>query len=328
MNPERAHHKAMSALGWLANSPGLMRMLLGVEQRSETTVVKLAGLDFGNRFGLAAGFDKDGQYLQALSKLPFGHIEVGTVTPKPQSGNPKPRLFRLPKDQALINRMGFNNEGVEALVKRLLAFDKPKGLVLGGNIGKNKATPQEEAVDDYVYCFERLHDHVDYFTINVSSPNTPGLRSLQAYEPLNELLGMLQLSNSMKSQPKPLFLKIAPDLKENELEDIAKLCQEHQLAGLITTNTTISREGLQTPGTILSDIGSGGLSGAPLFDRSTEVLHMMRTWLPRPFVLIGAGGISSQAHAQMKLDAGADMVQVYTGFIYQGIPLLNDLSRL
>lgn len=292
-------------------------------QAGKSDPITLAGLDFPNRVGLAAGFDKDGKYMQPLQYLPFGHIEVGTVTPRPQAGNPTPRLFRLPKDKALINRMGFNNEGVEALVRRLRTLKKFRPVVIGGNIGKNKDTPLEKATDDYVYCFEMLFSYVDYFTVNVSSPNTPGLRSLQDREPLEFLLSTLALANSMKETPKPIFLKIAPDLTFEQIDEIIDICQENNIDGIIATNTTIDRSSLTTNKDEVEQIGNGGLSGAPLFDHATSIISYIRKKMPAPFVIIGVGGIDSREKAQAKIDAGADLVQLYTGFIYEGPNLVK-----
>jgi dihydroorotate dehydrogenase len=305
--------------------PGINVMIKWLFGTQQNLPIVVAGIEFPNRIGLAAGFDKDGKFIKPLSYLPFGHVELGTVTPRPQDGNPRPRLFRLPKDQALINRMGFNNEGVEALVSRLRIFNNNSSLVIGGNIGKNKDTPLEQATDDYVYCFEMLFDYVDYFTVNVSSPNTPGLRSLQDRQPLEFLLGTITLANDMKENRKPIFLKIAPDLSVDQIDEIIDICRENKIDGIIATNTTIDRSELQTSETEINSIGNGGLSGAPLSDKSTEIIKQIRRKMPRPFAIIGVGGIASATDAQQKLDAGADLVQIYTGFIYQGPRLVKRL---
>lgn len=315
---ERAHHLAMGIFSFFIGVPFINKLIKSIFSANSKQEIVLAGLRFPNRVGLAAGFDKDGKYIKALSYLPFGHIEVGTVTPRGQAGNPQPRLFRLPKDEALINRMGFNNEGVEALVRRLRSFKKSDELIIGGNIGKNKDTDLDLATDDYVYCFEMLFSYVDYFTVNVSSPNTAGLRSLQEREPLDFLLGTLKLANEMKENPKPIFLKIAPDLTEPQIDEIADICLENNIDGIIATNTTISRAGLHTEQAQLDEIGNGGLSGTPVLERSIQVIRQLRKKLPPPFVIVGVGGISGPDTAQMKLDAGADLVQIYTGFIYEG----------
>jgi len=292
---------------------------------------KILGLTFPNPVGLAAGFDKDGKHIEGLACLGFGFIEVGTVTPLPQDGNPRPRLFRLPKDRALINRMGFNNGGVEALAARLKKLQQkgvPGGLVIGGNIGKNKATPNEQAENDYLQCFEALFPWVDYFVVNVSSPNTPGLRDLQEKEPLTRLLNLLQEKNKAQKSLKPILLKIAPDLTDSQLDDIADIVRATGLSGVIATNTTISRNNLKTSGAEIAAIGAGGLSGAPVRERATTVIRYLRGKLGKEAVIIGVGGIDSPASAQEKLDAGADLVQVYTGLVYEGPGLVKGILRL
>ena len=282
-------------------------------------------LEFDNPVGLAAGFDKDGRYLHALRCLGFGSIEVGTVTPRPQAGNPRPRLFRLKRSGALINRMGFNNGGVEQLATRLERW-RQRDFVLGANIGKNKATPNERASDDYVICFERLHDLVDYFVVNVSSPNTPNLRALQDKEPLMDLLNRLQARNQQRALPKPIFLKIAPDLTNTQLDDIVEIARATDLAGIVATNTTIARDGLIEPRIRVERIGAGGLSGQPLKPRSTEVITYLHQADPR-LVIIGVGGIRSAEDMMEKLHAGATLVQVYTGFIYEGPGIVRRLLK-
>lgn len=288
---------------------------------------KVMGLDFPNPVGLAAGFDKDAVLFDELSCLGFGFIEIGTLTPLAQPGNDKPRMFRLPADQALINRMGFNNEGVEAAVKRLK--NRKSKIIIGGNIGKNKNTPNENAGDDYEICFRALYNVVDYFVVNVSSPNTPGLRSLQEKGPLLQILLRLQKLNGelSRGKQKPLLLKIAPDLTTEQLADIVEVVREAKLDGVIATNTTISREGLQTPKEQLERIGAGGLSGKPLTGRSTEVIKYLRQHLGKEYAIIGVGGIHSPDDAMEKLNAGADLVQLYTGFIYEGPWLIRDINR-
>ncbi len=281
---------------------------------------KLFGLTFPNPVGLAAGFDKDAKLFGPLSNFGFGFIEIGTLTPKPQPGNPKKRLFRLHLDQALINRMGFNNQGVDAAVKRL---KKKHQVLIGGNIGKNKITPNVDAIDDYRYCFEALFDHVDYFVVNVSSPNTPNLRALQDKAPLTELLQTLQADNRQKAQPKPLLLKIAPDLTDEQLLDIIDIVAQTQIDGVIATNTTIARDNLKDP----SQAETGGLSGRPLKDRSTEVIRFLATQSNKAFPIIGVGGIHRAEDALEKLEAGADLIQLYTGFIYQGPALIKAINQ-
>ena len=263
--------------------------------------------------------------LEELACLGFGFIEIGTLTPVGQPGNPQPRSFRLPKDEALINRMGFNNEGVQAAVERLRKRDK--SLIIGGNIGKNKVTPNEEAVSDYEKCFTALYPYVDYFVVNVSSPNTPGLRELQDKEPLKNLLLKVQELNEQTKAPKPLLLKIAPDLTDSQLDDIVAIANEVNLSGLIATNTTISRDGLLTDKSIVENIGAGGLSGKPVKQRSTEVVKYLCSRLGKDFPVIAVGGIYTAADAQEKLDAGAALVQVYTGFIYEGPAMVNRINK-
>ncbi|RYG50940.1 MAG: quinone-dependent dihydroorotate dehydrogenase [Chitinophagaceae bacterium] len=286
------------------------------------------GLKFINPVGLAAGFDKNGEVIGEMANLGFGFIEVGTVTPLPQPGNDKPRMFRLPADEALINRMGFNNLGVDVLAARLAAYRKnrPKGqegVIIGGNIGKNKATPNEEAVNDYIKCFDRLFDVVDYFVVNVSSPNTPGLRALQEKGPLMHILNTLQQRNLKDGISRPILLKIAPDLTDEQLDDIVEIVAETKIAGIIATNTTISREGL----TSAHKGETGGLSGRPLTKRSTEVISYLHKKSNGAFPIIGVGGIHSEADAIEKLNAGASLVQLYTGFIYEGPGLISRINK-
>ncbi len=329
MSPEAAHRITFYLLDLAAAFPPtrwLLRSLFCVpDKRLERTVF---GLKFPNPVGLAAGFDKDGKHIPGLALLGFGFVEVGTVTPLAQDGNPRPRLFRLPKDKALINRMGFNNEGLEALAQRLKNLRQsgmPNGLIIGGNIGKNKLTPNEEAANDYLICFEQLFPWVDYFVVNVSSPNTPGLRELQEKEPLTRLLNLLQEKNREQSTPKPILLKIAPDLTDNQLDDIADIVRATGLAGVIATNTTIGRAGLETPESQITAIGLGGLSGVPVRQRATEVIRYLRAKLGKEAAIIGVGGIDSPNAAQEKLDAGADLVQVYTGLVYEGPGLVRKI---
>ncbi len=278
------------------------------------------GLNFKNPVGLAAGFDKNAVLYDELSAFGFGFVEIGTVTPKPQVGNPKPRLFRLQKDQALINRMGFNNDGVEVIAKRLKK--RKTQIIIGGNIGKNKTTPNEQAVDDYLICFEKLFEVVDYFVVNVSSPNTPNLRALQDKKPLTHILQSLQNENNKKEKTKPILLKIAPDLTDSQLLDIIDIVNETKIAGVIATNTTLSREGLLSD----SKKETGGLSGKPLTNRATEVIKFLSEKSNNAFPIIGVGGIHSPNDAQEKLEAGADLIQLFTGFIYQGPGLVNKIN--
>jgi len=326
--PEKAHHLTLFLLKFVLAIPlvgGLFRSMHRVtDKRLER---KVFGLDFPNPVGLAAGFDKDGKYYKAMSSLGFGFIELGTVTPVGQIGNAQPRLFRLPQDGGLINRMGFNNEGVEALVERLKNDKGSSNFIIGGNIGKNKVTPNERAVDDYIKCFEALFPYVHYFVVNVSSPNTPNLRALQDKEPLTKLLSQLQVLNKQKETPKPILLKIAPDLNNDQLDDILTIVEETKIDGIIATNTTISREGLATSKPTIEKIGAGGLSGKPVKDRSTEVIRYLYEKSNQQLKIIGVGGISSPQDALEKLEAGAVLVQVYSGLVYYGPTLIKDINR-
>ncbi len=284
------------------------------------------GINFPNPVGLAAGFDKNAKYIDELSCLGFGFIEIGTVTPLPQEGNPLPRLFRLAKDQGIINRMGFNNDGVDAVVERLKK--RKSNIIIGGNIGKNKVTPNEKAVDDYVICFNKLFDYVDYFVVNVSSPNTPGLRELQEKDKLAALLNTLQKLNEERIEEKPILLKIAPDLTTSQLDDIIEIMHETRIAGLISSNTTISRENLTTPKTEVETIGNGGLSGLPVKTHSNEVLSYLSKKSKKSFPIIGVGGIMNGKDGIEKMKHGADLVQVYSGFIYFGPGLPKAINSL
>ena len=296
--------------------------LKGEEKLTRT----VAGLRFPNPIGMAAGFDKNAVYLDELEALGFGFIEIGTVTPKPQEGNPRPRLFRLPEDKALINRMGFNNDGADVIAGRLSQLRKHRAVV-GGNIGKNKVTPNEEAVRDYLYCFDTLFHHVDYFVLNVSSPNTPGLRELQNKDELKLLLSEVQQRNSQYQNPKPVFLKIAPDLTDAQLDDIIEIVKVTGISGIIAVNTTLSREGLKTPKEKVESAGAGGLSGLPLKERAYEVLIYLRKRLPKPFAIMSSGGIMSADEALRRLQAGADLIQIYTGFIYEGPQIIAEIKE-
>lgn len=319
-DPEEVHHfsfkmiKIMNQLGL----GGLLKSAFTVEDPSLEREV--FGLKFKNPVGLAAGFDKDAKLYKELSNFGFGFIEIGTLTPKPQSGNPKTRLFRLKEDKAIINRMGFNNGGVEKAVKRL---QKNKNVLIGGNIGKNKITPNAEAITDYEICFEALFPYVDYFVVNVSSPNTPNLRELQDKEPLTRLLNALQVKNNQKVKTKPILLKIAPDLTNSQLLDIIAIVEETKIDGIIATNTTISRENLKSE--VKSE--TGGMSGAPLKERSTEVIRFLAEKSNHAFPIIGVGGINSPQDAIEKLEAGATLIQVYTGFIYEGPALIKQINK-
>jgi dihydroorotate dehydrogenase len=320
-DPEWVHHTVFSTLKLIHRIPGMGNLIKGFYQvKDQRLERKLFGLTFPNPVGLAAGFDKDAKLYKELSNFGFGFIEIGTLTPKPQPGNPKKRLFRLPEDGGLINRMGFNNEGVEAAIERL---KRNKGILIGGNIGKNKLTPNEEAVSDYVQCFEALFPHVDYFVVNVSSPNTPNLRALQDKEPLTHLLQTLKDLNHSKSKPKPILLKIAPDLTEEQLVDIIDIITSVKIDGLIATNTTLSREGLYSE----NKSEMGGLSGKPVTKKSTEVIRFLHEKSKNAFPIIGVGGIHSPEDAIEKLEAGASLVQLYTGFVYEGPGVVKRINK-
>jgi len=327
-DPENVHHFVVKRLKWFNDVfPFGKSVLRGSYDVSFKGLEReVFGLKFKNPVGLAAGFDKNGEYVEALSNLGFGFIEVGTVTPLPQPGNDKPRMFRLPEDAALINRMGFNNKGVDTMAERLrLLKDRHPDIIVGGNIGKNKNTPNEDAVYDYIKCFDRLFDVVDYFVVNVSSPNTPGLRALQEKEPLMELLNTLQKRNRKNDISRPILLKIAPDLTDEQLDDIIEIVKQTGIAGIIATNTTISRDGLYAPENLKGEMG--GLSGKPLTKRSTEVIRYLSEKSGKSFPIIGVGGIHSAADAKEKLDAGASLVQLYTGFIYEGPGLIKRICK-
>lgn len=319
-DPEKVHYFTFSVLRFL-NKIGFSAIFKALYEVKDSRLEReVFGLKFKNPVGLAAGFDKDAKLYKELSNLGFGFVEIGTLTPKGQEGNPKKRLFRLKEDSAIINRMGFNNGGVLEAVERL---KKNNGVLIGGNIGKNKVTPNEEAVNDYTICFEALFPHVDYFVVNVSSPNTPNLRELQDKKPLTELLQTLQDLNSTKSVQKPILLKIAPDLTDDQLLDIIDIVKDTKIAGVIATNTTISREGLQSA----NKSEMGGLSGKPLTKRSTEVIRFLSEKSNKAFPIIGVGGIHTADDALEKLEAGASLIQLYTGFIYEGPQLIKDINK-
>ncbi len=320
-DPENVHYFTFSLIRNLSKIPGfpsLFKLFYLVDDKR--LEVEVFGLKFKNPVGLAAGFDKDAKLYRELSNFGFGFIEIGTLTPKPQDGNPKKRLFRLQKDSAIINRMGFNNGGVQDAIQRL---KKNKNVLIGGNIGKNKLIPNENAIEDYQICFDELYDYVDYFAVNVSSPNTPNLRELQEKEPLTKLLLALQNSKKQVAKSKPILLKIAPDLTNEQLIDIIDIVNKTKISGIIATNTTISRDNL------LSENKSemGGLSGKPLTNRSTEVIRFLSEKSNKSFPIIGVGGIHSKEDALEKLEAGASLVQLYTGFIYEGPALVKAINK-
>ncbi|MEZ4882477.1 MAG: quinone-dependent dihydroorotate dehydrogenase [Flavobacteriaceae bacterium] len=319
-DPEKIHHFTFSLIRFFhkIGFGSIFRSIYKVENPKLER--ELFGLKFPNPVGLAAGFDKDAKLYKELSNFGFGFIEIGTVTPKPQPGNDKPRLFRLKEDSAIINRMGFNNGGVEKAVERL---KDNENVLIGGNIGKNKITPNDEAVNDYIICFEALFDYVDYFVVNVSSPNTPNLRALQEKKPLTDLLQTLQDRNNSKEKRKPILLKIAPDLTDEQLLDIIEIIETTKIDGVIATNTTISREGISSE----NKKEMGGLSGKPLTERAKEVIRFLSEKSNKAFPIIGVGGIHSANDALEKLDAGASLVQLYTGFIYEGPVLIKQINK-
>ena len=327
LDPEKAHHLTIKLLNFSLLIPGVKWLFKSLYDSNEKELEReVFGLKFKNPVGLAAGFDKDGKYYESMSHLGFGFIEIGTVTPVGQDGNAQPRLFRLPQDEALINRMGFNNEGVDAMVERL-KNRKKSDLIIGGNIGKNKITPNEDAASDYHKSFHALFPYVDYFVVNVSSPNTPGLRELQEKEPLTQLLSSLQALNYQKEKSKPILLKIAPDLTDEQLDDIIEICEATKLDGLIISNTTITREDLNTDTAEVDRIGNGGLSGAPVEHKSTEIIRYVSNKTQGKIPIIGVGGIQSSEDAKAKLEAGATLVQIYSGLVYQGPGLVRKINK-
>jgi dihydroorotate dehydrogenase len=324
-DPETIHYVVTGALRRVNRIWGVKSLFKNLYQFEDKRLVReVLGLKFKNPIGLAAGFDKNASMIEELAEFGFGFIEIGTVTPLPQPGNEKPRMFRLPQDDALINRMGFNNQGVDVVAARLKQVNR-KGLIIGGNIGKNKLTPNEDAVSDYIKCFDRLFDVVDYFVVNVSSPNTPGLRELQEKEPLKHILNTLQQRNNKNQISRPILLKIAPDLTNSQLDDIIEIVMETKIAGLIATNTTISRDDLVSSENLKKE--SGGLSGKPLTVRSTEVIRYLSEHSNKSFVIIGVGGIHSPEDAIEKIQAGASLIQLYTGFIYEGPGLVKRILK-
>tara|TARA_S200000501_G_scaffold213754_1_gene200752 strand:- start:2702 stop:3715 length:1014 start_codon:yes stop_codon:yes gene_type:complete len=320
-DPEKVHYFVFGALKKVHLIPGVAKLLRAFYKINDTALErKVFGLTFPNPVGMAAGFDKDAKLYQELSNFGFGFIEIGTLTPKSQGGNPKKRLFRLSEDEGLINRMGFNNEGVEAAIKRL---KKNRDVLIGGNIGKNKVTPNEKAVDDYICCFNALFDYVDYFVVNISSPNTPNLRALHDKEPLARLLSSLNAFNQNKRRPKPILLKIAPDLTNAQLDDIIDIVISTKIDGVIATNTTLSRKGLASN----NKLETGGLSGKPLNKRSTEVIRYLKTESKSAFPIIGVGGIHTPEDALEKFEAGASLIQLYTGFVYEGPSIVKNILK-
>jgi dihydroorotate dehydrogenase len=349
-DPEKVHYFSMNLLKLACKIPFKKKALQWWFKPKAMAAYKVFDINFPNPVGLGAGFDKNAKYLNELEALGFGFVEVGTVTPLPQAGNDKPRLFRLPKDKALINRMGFNNDGVEVVSERLrkwqdvrskeydvrelnskesLAYIKYRTpyIVIGGNIGKNKVTPNEDAWKDYEKCFTALHDYVDYFVVNVSSPNTPGLRELQEKDSLRKILSNLQIQNSRFVNQKPILLKIAPDLTIEQINDVIDLALEIKLDGLVAANTTISREHLTTHDSQLTKIGAGGLSGLPVRERSTEIVKYIHQKTKGQIPIIASGGIFTGADAKEKMEAGASLVQVWTGFVYEGPAIVKNICK-
>jgi len=333
---EWVHYFSMNCLRVLCRVGFLRKLLVAIFSPKGDLEFGVWNLEFPNRIGLGAGFDKNAKYLKELESLGFGFVEIGTVTPLPQAGNDKPRLFRLPKDKALINRMGFNNDGVKVIAERLRQWQSTvhsqqstansQRLIIGGNIGKNKLTPNEDAWKDYEICFKELHHYVDYFVVNVSSPNTPGLRELQEKESLRKILRHLQMINNGKAVAKPILLKIAPDLTREQLDDVIDLASEIKLDGLVATNTTIDREGLEH-NLRIGTLETGGLSGKPLQKRSTEIVKYIFEKTNGEIPIIASGGVFTGADAKEKFDAGASLVQVWTGFIYEGPGIVKNIYK-
>ncbi|MFC7523275.1 quinone-dependent dihydroorotate dehydrogenase [Parapedobacter sp. GCM10030251] len=325
LDPEEAHHLVSGGLRSFCKVWGGKRVLKSIYAYEHPKLARnVFGLTFKNPIGLAAGFDKNAAFVEEMDALGFGFVEIGTVTPKPQPGNERPRLFRLVNDKALINRMGFNNQGVDVAANRLRHLKKHTSIVVGGNIGKNKTTTNEDAVKDYIVCFDTLFDVVDYFVVNVSSPNTPGLRALQDKEPLMRILNALQQRNQKEGISRPILLKIAPDLTDGQLDDIIAIVQETGIAGIVATNTTVGREGLKD---VRKASEAGGLSGVPLTKRSTDIIRYLSTHSNQTIPIIGVGGIHKPEDALEKLDAGAALIQLYTGFIYEGPALIKQIGK-
>lgn len=329
-DPEKVHYLSMNVLSLLCRIKFIKNILRSRFVPACRNAITLCGLQFKNPVGLGAGFDKNARYLNELEILGFGFVEIGTVTPLAQAGNEKPRLFRLPKDKGLINRLGFNNDGADIVSDRLKdwrAGNPASDLVIGGNIGKNKQTPNENAWKDYEACFKKLHPYVDYFVVNVSSPNTPGLRELQEKDSLQKILSNLQMQNRNFKMQRPIFLKLAPDLSFEQLDDVVQLTMEIKLDGLIIVNTTINRAGLKTGEKQLSKIGAGGLSGKPLASRSTELIKYIHDKAGGQINIIASGGIFTAIDAREKINSGAVLLQVWTGFIYEGPSIVKNICK-
>jgi dihydroorotate dehydrogenase len=326
LDPERIHHLVASGLQLTGKIPGANYFIKNITSVAHPLLEReVFGLKFRNPVGVAAGFDKQASLYNQLAHLGFGFVEIGTITPRPQPGNPKPRLFRLPADQALINRMGFNNIGADQAVANLKK--RKTDIVIGGNIGKNTATPNDKAVDDYAECFRKLFDYVDYFVVNVSCPNITDLGELQDQDKLMLILNRLQQMNHDQSKSKPILLKISPDLNDRQLDEVIDIVAQTKIDGVVAVNTTITRNNLITPENRVKQIANGGLSGKPLRDRATEVIRYLAQKSDKAFPIIGAGGIFTPDDAIEKLLAGADLLQVYTGFVYEGPLIARNINR-
>jgi dihydroorotate dehydrogenase len=326
IQPETIHHWILNGLKTVdyLHAGSLIKCTLNPNKLQME--IDFCGIKFPNRIGVAAGFDKNAEVYKMLGNFGFGHVEIGTVTPLAQSGNPKPRLFRLPSDKAVINRMGFNNQGLENVVKNLKK--RNKSLIIGGNIGKNTNTPNEQAINDYLACFGGLYPYVDYITVNVSCPNISDLRKLQDQDELEKILGALIRKRSEMTEYKPVLLKISPDLNQQQIDETLEVIRRCQIDGIVATNTTISRDGLSTPENIVKAIGNGGLSGVPLKQKSTEIIRYIHEKTNGKLPIIGVGGIETAEDALDKINAGATLVQVYTGFIYTGPFIAKQINKL
>lgn len=326
LDPEKAHHFTIKLLKFFFSNPVLKFFLKPFQTKlQKKDSFSLMGITFPSRLGLAAGFDKNAEFYDEMLDLGFGFVEIGTVTPLPQDGNPKPRLFRLVEDQAIINRMGFNNVGLDQVVRNLKS--KKPNEIIGGNIGKNKITPNDQAIDDYIIAFNGIYEYVDYLVVNVSSPNTPGLRDLQSVSFMETLLERLDQERQRMMKSKPILLKIAPDLNESDFQELCVCVKNSPIEGMIISNTTIGRKGLMTSEKMVEELGAGGLSGAPLTRLSTQLVRDARNILGKDKVIIGSGGIMNAKDAQEKIEAGADLIQIYSGFIYQGPALIREITK-
>ncbi|MFY8131992.1 MAG: quinone-dependent dihydroorotate dehydrogenase [Bacteroidia bacterium] len=326
LDPEKAHHFTIKLLKFFFSKPVLKFVLNPFQTKlQKKDSFSLMGITFPSRLGLAAGFDKNAEFYDEMLDLGFGFVEIGTVTPLPQDGNPKPRLFRLVEDQAIINRMGFNNVGLEQVVRNLKS--KKPNQIIGGNIGKNKITPNDQAIQDYIIAFNGIYEHVDYLVVNVSSPNTPGLRDLQSVSFMETLLERLDQERKRMMKSKPILLKIAPDLNESDFQELCVCVKNSPIEGMIISNTTIGRNGLITSEKMVEDLGAGGLSGAPLTRLSTQLVRDARKILGKDKVIIGSGGIMNAKDAKEKIEAGADLIQIYSGFIYHGPALIREITK-